>query len=380
MPITRLFKFTKERICSPSLLILTATLASVFAQPTPGTDVLIFVNGEKLIGHLKTATDTRVVFISNMAGEITVPWAKVQELHTSERFAVIPKEIQQRSKEGDRLVTQGSLEMSNQKLQVTAAQTPAKTIPLNDVLNVVAGKAFDASYHRPSIWEGWIGGATVGIGLVQSTQNVRNLNTNLNLTRAIPTENWLRTRYRTTIDFNSTYGKISQADTPTVKTELYHADAEQDYNISHRTFVLAGASWDHNFAQGLDLMQSYGGGLGYEAFKNENSSLEVRAGVGFTNQQFTDEDSSHKLLTSKFQTTYSHRFARGITFNGQVGARPAWNNSKAFTGGFLMAINAPVYRRLSMSITSFDSYVNDPPPGFKKNTLNINFGATYTFK
>jgi hypothetical protein len=47
---------------------------------SPGPDTLLFNDGEKLIGHLERSTDTKVTFKSDMAGEITVDWSKVQEL------------------------------------------------------------------------------------------------------------------------------------------------------------------------------------------------------------------------------------------------------------------------------------------------------------
>ena len=56
-----------------------------------GPDVLIFIDGEKLIGHLESATGASVVFKSDMAGEVTVDWSKIQELHSAGKFAVIPK-------------------------------------------------------------------------------------------------------------------------------------------------------------------------------------------------------------------------------------------------------------------------------------------------
>ncbi len=68
---------------------LPAQTPAAAAKPQP--DVLIFTDGEKLIGQLKSAKGDSVVFKSDMAGEITVPWSKVQELRTNTPFAVIGK-------------------------------------------------------------------------------------------------------------------------------------------------------------------------------------------------------------------------------------------------------------------------------------------------
>ena len=48
--------------------------AAAFGQAgaSPEPDVLIFTNGEKLIGHLKRSNGATVTFKSDMAGEVKV--------------------------------------------------------------------------------------------------------------------------------------------------------------------------------------------------------------------------------------------------------------------------------------------------------------------
>src|SRR5689334_24218451 len=69
--------------------------AATKAEP----DVLILQDGEKLIGHLQSATSSSVVFKSDLAGAITLDWSKVKELHTSEKFAAVPKNVKLRGRE-----------------------------------------------------------------------------------------------------------------------------------------------------------------------------------------------------------------------------------------------------------------------------------------
>jgi hypothetical protein len=39
-----------------------------------------------------------------------------------------------------------------------------------------------------------------------------------------------------------------------------------------------------------------------------------------------------------------------------------------------------VYKRLSLSITSTDNYLNNPSAGYNKNSFQFILGATYTLK
>src|SRR6266566_3733823 len=54
---------------------------------------------------------------------------------------------------------------------------------------------------------------------------------------------------RTKLDFAASYGTVKQPDTPLVKTEIYHANAERDEYFSASVFAFAQAAFDHNFSQ-----------------------------------------------------------------------------------------------------------------------------------
>ena len=69
---------------------LTAQTTSPAGKTDP--DVLVFTDGEKLIGHLEKSIGNSVTFKSDMAGEITVDWSKVKELHSTQKFAVVKKD------------------------------------------------------------------------------------------------------------------------------------------------------------------------------------------------------------------------------------------------------------------------------------------------
>ena len=52
-------------------------------MPTkPGTDVLVFTNGDQLTGTLEKGEGECITFQSDMTGEITIPLAKIKELRT----------------------------------------------------------------------------------------------------------------------------------------------------------------------------------------------------------------------------------------------------------------------------------------------------------
>ncbi len=52
------------------------------ADAPAGTDVLVFNNGDQLTGKLVSSAGANITFHSDMAGDLTVDWAKVKEIRT----------------------------------------------------------------------------------------------------------------------------------------------------------------------------------------------------------------------------------------------------------------------------------------------------------
>jgi hypothetical protein len=373
----------KMKCLSTALLLCLLSNAFVFAQgaPKPEPDVLLLTDGEKLIGHMQSATGAALVFKSDIVGNVTVDWSKVQELHTSGKFAAIPKGVILRKLNDASQVPQGTVSAADQKIQVSPGPqgTPTAMAVVN-LANVVDEGAFQHAFHRQTFIEGWKGGATGGVSLTDSTQTNETFTGALNLVRSDPGENWVDLRSRTIFDFNDAYGKISQSGVPTVKTSTLHFDAEQDWYLNPRFFGFGSAALDHSFSQGLQLQQSYGGGLGFVVVKTANQEFDVKVSANFIDQSFNDSTLDKKLFGTVFGETYTRKFAHGVTLNEQGGVTPSWNETKAYSAFASAGVTFPVYHRFGFTLGAVDNFLNDPPPAFKKNSFQLTAGATYSFK
>lgn len=365
------FVFAQQSFCSQA--------AASRSKPEP--DVLIFTDGEKMIGHLERATDSSVVFTSDMVGEVTVDWSKIQELRSSQKFAAIPKDVKLRRSEDANTVPQGTVTMTDQKVQVkTDPQARSQVIPLGNVGNLVDEASFQEAFRKQSFTRGWKGGATAGLSLTQATQTSRAFTASVNFVRAVPNVNWLSVRSRTIFDYNQAYGKTSTPGSPSIKTSLFRIDGEHDWYLSPRLYTFVGAAFDHNFSQGLSLQQTYGGGVGVVVFKTDIQEFDVKASMDYINQRFQISALNKNLIASIFSESYSETFTHGILFNEQAGVAPAWNDTSAYSAFAIAALTFPVYHRFGLTLGALDSYLNDPPPSFKKNSFQFTLGATYSFQ
>ena len=405
------------RYRSPFAAVLTAALASLAglalpaqqpaaAKPTP--DVLVFTNGDQLTGHLQSAAAGSIVFASDMAGTLTIPFDKVKELRSGSspaQFALLKKGVPVNkatpAPEGTAEIAAGSVTIHPDAVASNASSSSvAATVPTKDVAYLVAKPEFDKQItHKVGFLHGWAGTATGGATIVRSTTTGTTLTAALNLVRALPTFAWLPARNRTSLNVNEAYGRntspgaIPQTNPPTpdivTLSSIFHADAERDEYLSPRFYALGDLSFDHNFSQGLGLQQVYGGGFGYTVLKSAKQELDLKADIHYEKQAyiavtnggvFTPAAPSQNLIGSTFFEGYNRNLPRKMVFTETANILPAFNTPSAYSANLTAALNIPVFKRFSATISTLDNYLNDPEPGYKKNSYQFITGVSYTIR
>jgi len=385
------------------LLLFPVALVRGFAAGPP--DVLVFTNGDQLTGKLLNSVGGKVNFHSDMAGDVSVEWAKVKEIRTGQKFAVIEKGVKPSRKTPEALVPQGTLTIANQSVQVhTASGGTTPEIPVKGIDFLIDDPTFQSKVKVvPGFFHAWHGSATAGATIVEATQNTYTFNGAVTLARVIPDVSWLVPRNRTTTDFSESYGKITSPSytapptagpppTPatfvpatTVKTSIYHYDFERDEYVSDRLYYLGAMSLDHNFSQSLQLQQIYGGGVGYTILKKPKQTLDLKALIQYEKQSFLDPTAgeNQNLIGSTFSANYVRHLPKGMLFNQQLAYIPAWNNLHAYSLTELNTFTIPAYKRLNLTLGTLDSYLDNPPialPPTRPNSFQFTVGATYVFK
>lgn len=353
--------------------------AGLRAQAPASTDTVTFPDGEKLTGHFEGLTNGAAKFKSDQLGEITIDLSKLQELHSTGKFAVVRKGVKLKKGQVDGQVPRGSISIANKTVQVDPGNGQAvQTIPVGDVSNIVDQGSFDAAFRSAGILHDWKGAIAFGASLVEATQNSTSFNSSVNLVRAMPAVNWLPSSNRTILGFSDSYGTVSQPNTPTVKTSIYHAGAERDQYLGSSLFAFGAASFDHNFSQDLVLQQVYGGGIGWSVIKKANETLDLRGSVNYERQTFQVASLDHSLLTSIFGENYTRTLAHGIGLNEQLAISPSWSKLHDYSAYGSVGVILPVYKRFSFTVNVIDSYLNDPPAGFKTNSVQFTTGISYS--
>jgi hypothetical protein len=147
--------------------------------------------------------------------------------------------------------------------------------------------------------------------------------------------------------------------------------------LSSRLFAYGSADFLHSSSQGMELQQTYGGGMGYVVLKNAHQELDVKAAVDYIRQSFATPASplpplaDKSLIGASVGESYARSLKGGIAFHEGLTFVPAFNDSKYYTASAFANFAIPVYKRLNITIGGIDNYVNEPPSSFKKNSFEF---------
>jgi hypothetical protein len=224
--------------------------------------------------------------------------------------------------------------------------------------------------------------------VIDSTQTGQSYNAAVNLIRLVPSVDFLPPRTRSTINVLETYGKITQPFVPSIppilasetKTSIFHADAEHDKYFTPRVYGLVGASFDHNYSQGLNLQQIYGVGVGWTVIKTPVQEFDLKADIHYERQNFQPPTPNTNLVGSSFTEVYHRILPAKMVFSESGTYIPAWNDWNAYSAIFQAGLQVPTYKRFSLNVNLLDNYLNNPAVGFKKNSLQFLTGVVYTLK
>ena len=372
------------------MLTLLAAAGQCTAQaPAAGPDTLVLSNGDVLHGKLVNAAGGKVTFHTDSLGDVSLAWDKIKELHSRQKLAVVDPAVKlPKGKANADQYPAGTIEMANQAVTVHPdSGAPPSAIPTKNAQYMMDVPQLNKEIHAPGFFEAWNGAATAGLTLVTSTENQFTTSGGIGLVRTSPTASWLAPRNRTSVNFNASYGKITQTGSPTIKTALYHAGAERDEFFNPRLFGYGQTAFDYNFSQGLALQSAFGGGIGWVAYKKAAAELDLKGSIQYTNQQYivtppAAPTPSKNLVGAAINANYATKLKRA-NFTQTATFIPSFNTPSDYSFIESDTLAFPAHKNLSFSLGTLDSYQNNVPvtnPATKPNSFQFTMGLTYAIK
>jgi putative salt-induced outer membrane protein YdiY len=348
-------------------------LLSVFTfTSTLFADQVVLKNGDRLTGTITKSDDKTLLIKTEFAGDVTVQWSAVQEVTSTQPLHVA-------TSNGKTVV--GPVTTSEGALAVTTAANGTVDVPKAEV-TALRSDAEQAAYEKslhPGLTQGWVGGANIGFALTAGNSETKSL--------AVAFTGDRKTLHdEIALYENTVYAtNSSPGTTPSTTADSNQGGARYSRNLNPRLFAFAGADFQTNGLQDLDLRTILGGGFGYHAIKTDRTTLDFLAGPNYTREQYTTVTNSFLALTLGEELTQKVGTSTVVTqklyffpdlSSGLVGQYHATFNLGTVT---------KISKWLAWQNAFSDIYVTNPPAQpagtlpLKTNDIILTTGLNFSF-
>jgi putative salt-induced outer membrane protein YdiY len=268
------------------------TLFILFAGMTYA-DELHFKNGDHLTGKIKSLVDGKLVFESDVAGELTVEISKIRNFSSK-----TPLEVH---------LQDGTV--LNQK--VSSSDPNYFAIDTGEALQ---GQRFKlgaiASINPPPKPEPkWTGNLTAGITSSHGNTKTENVTASLNMSKRTEKD---RTQ------LSADYARSKQEDPATgleqTTEDWWKSKAKYDYFFTKKFFGYLDGRYEKDSIADLDRRVIAGAGVGYQWVESKNMNFSTEAGLASLYEKFDNQTESNSEISAQLGYHFDKQLTKTIKF------------------------------------------------------------------
>jgi len=327
-------------------------------------DQITMKNGDRFTGAVIKLDGKNLVFKSDYAGNITVPWDAVAAISSTMPLSITLQDGQ---------LVVGQVTTADNKLVIQTRDAGTVTASRESV-QMVRSQAEQAEadrYTNPRITDLWAGFVDFGYAAARGNSTTNNLNVSANATRATP-------RDKTEVTFTSLYASNKVSGKSVVTANAIRGGIAYSLNLTPLTFAFASLDLEYDQFQGLDLRFAPAGGFGYHALKTGTTLLDVFGG-GSLNREFFSSGltrSSFEILGGEDLT---YKLSAITSLHERLSFYPNITRTGDYRINFDLSAATTLKKWLSWQLTASDRLLSDPLPGRKTNDFIFTTGLRVTF-
>jgi putative salt-induced outer membrane protein YdiY len=345
---------------SARLLIITLNLYSVALV----ADQITMKNGDRFSGAVIKLDGKNLVFKSDYAGNITVPWDEVAAVSSTQPLSITLQD-------GQLVVGQVTTSDSRFVIQTRDAGTVTAS---RDTVQIVRSQAEQAEadrFRNPRITDLWAGFLDFGYAATRGNSSTNNLNVSATATRAT-------TRDKTEATFTSLYASNGTTGQSVVTANAIRGGIAYSLNLSPRTFAFGALDLEYDQFQDLDLRFAPAGGFGYHVAITKTALFDVFGG-GSLNREFFSSGlnrTSGEILAGEDLT---YKLSAITSLHERLSLYPNISRLGEYRSNFDLSAATTLRKWLAWQITASDRLLSDPLPGRKRNDFIFTTGLRVTF-
>lgn len=356
----------------------------VLLAPSVFADQITLKNGDRLTGDIIKSDEKVLVIKSEFAGDVTLQWAAVDTINSTQTLHVGLKDGQ--TFVGTATSVDGKVQLQTREAGPILTNKDAIVVIRSDKEQAAYDAAMERLQH-PHLGDFWSG--TLDTGLSITRGNSATLSYTLAGRAVRQTDRDKITAYATAV-----YGKNDTTSPSQVIAHQITGGVRGDINFSARWFVFGATNFNSNALQHLNLQNVIDGGIGYHLVKTKNTQFDIFGGAGY-NQEFFGAYTLPNPLpppTTLAFAAVTQRNAEALVgeqFDTKLGSRSNFSESFTFypnlTGpsGYRVTFNTilstAINRWLGWQFSVNDNFISNPPTGIKGNDLLLSTGLRLTF-
>jgi hypothetical protein len=343
------------------VLLLTVTLVAVSLQAHEKSDVIVMKNGDKITCEVKgLSSNTLFISVEYILNTLSVDWTKVDHIDSKQLFIVSTE---------DGTVYTGTLSTpettAGRPLQIEILEAPGKIVTL-ERKRVVSVDETSSSFRQR--WNGQVG---LGSSYTKGNETGQyNLNSNIG---------YVAERWAAGAAYNSTLSSSAGASVST--RNLLTLDAQKLLRWNN-WYGIGLVDFLQSSVQGIQLQNTFGGGIGRNIVNTGSSLFTVYGGFGWQriNYQQTILPAQTQQVTVGLLGTELNLFRFNkttLTVNAKL--LPALSQPGRVQFNLNTSYYVKLWGKLNWNFTVYGNWDNQPPPGFDRSDYGTSSGLSLSF-
>lgn len=326
----------------------------LFAQ-SGQADELVLKNGDRLTGKIVHLVGGKLVFKSDVAGQVTVEVSNIQTFSSADPVTVNLKDktgFTQKvlSAEAGRFAVEGTEDLKPQQFAVA------------DIVSI-----------NPPIPK-WTGDISVGVTSTHGNTKTEMISANANATKRTEKD-------RTTV--SADYAKGEQEDPDTGETvtieDWWRARGKYDYFFSKKAYGYLDLRYEKDAVAELDRRMIVGVGGGYQWIESDEMNFSTELGLASLYEKFDNQTDSNSELSLQLGYNFDKKLRENIKFTHDLTYYPAIDKFSDYYLTTTAGIRADFTEQLFLTLKAIFNYDVTPAIGRGSTDTKYFLGFGYRF-
>jgi putative salt-induced outer membrane protein YdiY len=335
------------------LLILLTTI--VLLNQLSHADEIHLKNGDRVTGKIVKLVDGKMVFKSDLAGEVTVELANIQTFSSKEPITV-------NLKDGTGL---------NQK--INSSQAGRFSIAGDESIKVQEFAVGDIVSINPPIPK-WTGDLSASLTSTHGNTKTESIAGSANVKKRTDKD-------RTTI--NADYARAKQDDRDTGQEETiedwWKARAKYDYFLSKKMYGYLDGRYEKDAVAELDRRVTVGIGGGYQWIESADLNFSTELGLASLYEKYDNQTDSNSEISAQLGYHFDKKLRKNLSFIHDLTYYPALDKFSDYYLTTTAELRSNFTKTLFMNVKAILDYDATPAIGAHKTDVKYFLGLGYSF-